>query len=162
MGAEVLERLKSEEFAAEALFLSTASALRRFLAGRNEVAAITEGLRQGAIGDDTIRGFVSVLMRDLRYGERFPHEFPLAALAVALELRPTDFAEEFLHDLSALRLSEMSLCIRVARECLSYRMRWLSRNTAKRFELTDLWENMPFSVDVAPSNWSGSRTEVIA
>ena len=154
MAVEVLERLKSDEFAAEALFLSTASALRRFLAGRDVVAAIREALRQGAITDDTLRGFVSVLMRDLRYGERFPHELPLAAVAVALELRSTDFAEEFLYDLAALRLSEMSLCIRVARECVRQRM-LISRNTAKHFDVGPRHLDIPFSVAPAPN---GSRS----
>ena len=152
MAVGILERLKSDEFAAEALFVSTASALRRFLAGRDEVAAIREGLRQGAIGDDTIRSFVSVLMRDLRYGERFPHELPLAALAVALELRSTDFADEFLHDLSALRLSEMSICIRVARECVRQRM-LITQNVAKHFGARHF--SIPFSVAAAPN---GSRS----
>jgi len=126
MSIQVLEQLKSEEFALSIGFLSTPCALRRFLHRSEEVAATRRALREGAIADDTIREFVSLLMRDLRYGERFPHELPLAALAVALELRPTDFAEELLRDLSALRLAEMGLCIRVARECLSHRKRRLA------------------------------------
>ena len=46
----------------------------------------------------------------------------LAALAVVLERRTTEFAEEFLLDLAKLKLAEMPLCIRVARECVKHRM----------------------------------------
>ena len=52
---------------------------------------------------------------------RLPNSLALAALAVILEHRATDFAEEFLHDLSRLRLSELSAAIYVARECLKNR-----------------------------------------
>ena len=48
-------------------------------------------------------------------------ELALAALAVAVERRPTDFAEEFLHDLARPQIAEMGLAIRVARECLRHR-----------------------------------------
>ena len=90
MTVELLERLKSDAFAAEAVFLSTPSALRRFLVGTTEVAAIKQALRQGGITEDSLRRFVADLMTDLRRGERFPHELPLAALAVVLERRPTE------------------------------------------------------------------------
>ena len=154
MSVELLERLKSDAFAAEAVFLSTPGALRRVLVGTSEVRAVKQALRQGAITEDSLRRFVADLMTDLRRGERFPHEMALAAVAVVLEMRPTDFADEFLHDLSALRLSEMSLCIRVARECLQHRLR-LARINGKKFDLGPAYVDIPFSVAPAPN---GSRS----
>jgi hypothetical protein len=59
-------------------------------------------------------------MNDLRRGECFPHDLALAALAVALEYRPTPFAKEYLRDLSRLRLAEMSTSVRLAQECLAH------------------------------------------
>lgn len=154
MSIELLERLKSDAFAAEAVFLSTPGALRRFLVGRREVGLAKQALTQGAITEDSLRRFVADLMSDLRRGERFPHEMALAALAVVLEMRPTEFAEEFLHDLSRLRLAEMSLCIRVARECLKHRPQ-LARTNSKEFDLATGDIDIPFSVAPGPN---GSRS----
>jgi hypothetical protein len=145
MTVQVLERLKSEEFALSAGFLSTAGSLRRFLQRTEEVTAIRESLSQGAITDGTLRSFVSDLMGDFRRGERFAHELALAALGAVLEMRPTEFADEFLHDLSALRLSEMSLCIRVARECLKHRVS-LAQNRGTVLNLGPLDGPPAFSV----------------
>ena len=152
MSVELLERLKSDAFAAEAVFFSTAGALRRILVGTSEVGAVKQALRQGAITEDSLRRFVADLMTDLRRGERFPHEVALAALAVVLEMRPTEFADEFLHDLSALRLSEMSLCIRVARECLKHRVS-LSQNRGRIFDLGPVDERLAFSVRALPRTY---------
>ncbi len=152
MSIRVLERLKSDEFALSVGFLCTAGPLRRFLRKTEDVAGIQRALRQGAITEETIRSFVSDLMSDLRRGERFPHELPLAALAVVLEMRSTEFAEEFLHDLSRLRLAEMSLCIRVARECLRHRVS-LPQNSGKVFVLGPLDGGLAFSVRALPRTY---------
>ncbi len=154
MSIHVLERLKSGEFALSVGFLSTPGPLRRFVRKTKEVERVQLALSQGAITEETIRSFVSDLMSDLHRGERFPHELPLAALAVVLETRPTGFAEEFLHDLSRLRLAEMSLCIRVARECLKHRPQ-LARTNSKQFDLGTRYGDIPFSVALAPN---GSRS----
>jgi hypothetical protein len=135
MTARVLEQLHSEGFLLSLAFVSTPGPLRRVLSRRQEVRMVREALRQGAITEATIRRFVSDLMRDFRPGKQFLHELPLAALAVAMETRATDFAEEFLHDLSRLRSAEMGLCIRVARECLKRRTS-VPGNTAKTFSLS--------------------------
>jgi hypothetical protein len=121
MCRSLFERLTSDEFAISAGSISTPEALRRFLLRSKEVREIRESLRQGAITEETVREFVSSLMRAFHVGQRFVHEMALAALAVALERRPTDFAEEFLHDLSRLKLAELCLCLRVARVCIQER-----------------------------------------
>ncbi len=132
MCQKLLDELTSESFILSAGFLSAPRALRRFLLQAKEIRDLRETLRRGAIGDDTIRGFVSSLMAGFRVGCRFEHELALAALAVVLEKRPTRFAEEFLHDLAKLRLAEMPLAIRIARECLSQRTT-MTRNKRRNF-----------------------------
>ena len=58
------------------------------------------------------------------------NETGLAALAVALETCPHEYAEQYLHDLAKLRLAEVGTAIRVARECL--RERYLRPRTETR------------------------------
>lgn len=94
----------SEDFVLSLAFLSTPGPLRRALSRTQEVHAVREALVQGAITEDTIGRFVSDLTEDFHRGKQFLHEIPLAALAVAVETRATDFADEFLKDLSRLRL----------------------------------------------------------
>lgn len=132
MGTSVLRDLLSEEFDVSAGFLGTPTGLYRFLHRRQEVSAVREALRQGALTEGTIRRFAVSLLDDLHPGTRFSHELAISALAVALESRPTDFAEEFLRDLARLKIAEMSLSIRVARECRKHRME-MSRTKGRRF-----------------------------
>lgn len=134
MSASLLEELAAEEFAIRLAFLSTPSALRACLRKTPEVNEVIQALGQGVITEEGIRAFVSVLLEDLRVGERLPHEIAIAALAVALETRPTNFAEEFLRDLSSLRLAEMGLAIRVANECRKRRVS-IAQHTSRDFDL---------------------------
>lgn len=146
MSTGVLEQLKSEGFALSIGFLSTPNAVRRFLARRNEVLAVKEALKQGAVTEAGIRRFVSSIVQGLQVGKRLPNELALTALAVVLETRPTDFAEEFLHDLSRLELAELSLCIRVARECLRHRTT-IARNKTKAFSPWKAESPVPFRLE---------------
>jgi len=153
MGIDVLERLESDELAVEVGFVDTPEVLRKALLRTKQVSAVREALRQEAITDDSVRRFVNSLLRDLRVGERFAHELAIAALAVALERWSTKFADEFLYDLSRLRLAEMSICIRVARQCSKNRV----HNTCRPF----LWkgngeEAPPFSIGDSPEFLSQS------
>jgi hypothetical protein len=118
MTSPLLERLKSDEFQVPLAFIATAPALRRALRRRQEVQEIVAALTAKVIAEESLREFTNGLLRDLKPGEKFPHELAVSALAVALEGRPTAFADEFLHDLANLHLAEMSMSIRVARECL--------------------------------------------
>lgn len=144
MSACVLKQLMSEDFVLSLAFLSTPGPLRRALSRTQEVHAVREALVQGAITEDTIGRFVSDLTEDFHRGKQFLHEIPLAALAVAVETRATDFADEFLKDLSRLRLAEMGLCIRVARECLK-RRGWLAANKHRSFHLSRAEDATPVS-----------------
>jgi hypothetical protein len=130
----LLSDLTSDDFVVAAGMFAAPNALRRFLLRRPEIADIRNGLRDGAITEATIRDFVATLMKDFQPGKRFENELALAALAVALEKRPTDFAEEFLLDLAKLKLAEIPLCIRVARECLKQRI-FVSQNIYRVFSV---------------------------
>jgi hypothetical protein len=132
MCRSLYERLISDEFVLLAGLISTPEALRRFLVRSEMVHDIRESLRRGSITEDSIREFVSSLMKGFHVGSRFEHEMALAALAVAIERRSTRFAEGFLSDLASLKLVEMPLCIRVARECLRQRAA-ITRNARKDF-----------------------------
>jgi hypothetical protein len=121
MTGDVLSELVSEGFLLEVGFLSTAGSVRRFLARSRVVADIRKALRDGTLTERDLRHFVTFLMHDLRAGERFEHEMAVAAIAVALERRATAFAEEYLGELARVKVAEMCLCSRVARECLKHR-----------------------------------------
>jgi hypothetical protein len=156
MCQKLLDELKSESFVLSAGFLSTPRAVRRFLSQAKEIRELREALRKGSIAEETIREFVSSLMAGFRVGQRFEHELALAGLAVVLERRPTEFAEEFLHDLATLRLAEMPLSIRVARECLTQRTT-MTRNKGRDFR-PPAWARFVFQP--IKVGWRGPRTKV--
>ena len=153
MCRKLFEALTSDAFVLSAGLISTPEALRRFLLRSEMVNDIRESLRRGSITEDSIREFVSSLMKGFHVGSRFEHEMALAALAVALERRPTDFAEEFLLDLAKLKLAEMPLCVRVARECLKNRMA-MTQNSSKDFFPWKLPNR--FHLRQMGSSWLGS------
>jgi hypothetical protein len=121
MSYELLERLKAEDFAVSVGFLLPPRALRSQLHARSEVQDVSAALANGGLKEHAVREFVTSLLAGLCNGERFPHDLTLAALAVALEARPTEFAREYLQDLADLDVAEMSSSIHVARECLKQR-----------------------------------------
>jgi hypothetical protein len=116
-------RLCSDEFIFSIGFLHTPSSVRKRLLESPTVRELSSVLRFGGITEELIRSFVSFATNGLVVGRRLPSDLALAAIAVALELRPTEFAEEYLHDLARIRLPfpEMGVSIRVARECLKLR-----------------------------------------
>lgn len=120
MNTELLERLKTEDFAVSVGFLVPPLALRARLQAAQEVQNAISALAQGNLTEDAIRAFVSTLMGDLHPGQRFAHDLAVAALAVVLESSPTDFARATLQELADLQLAEMTTSIRVARECLKH------------------------------------------
>ena len=130
-----MEHLKSEDFAVEVGFLLPSPALRCRLLATKEVAEVIAALVGGTLTEETIRSFVSPLMKDLRPGHIFPHDLALAALAVVLETQTTEFAQEYLHDLAGLELAEMSTSIRIAKQCLLQRQRFHPLNHLPKVDL---------------------------
>jgi hypothetical protein len=131
-----LENLRTDEFAARYSLLSSPRAVHRALQRSKAVEHVRLALCRGEITEDAIRDFTAELLRRLDYGRRHPHEFALAALAVALESRSTPFAEELVMDLARLELAEIPMAIRVARESCNERLN-LPANKTKVFTLPD-------------------------
>lgn len=131
MNSKVLDALKSEQFEVEIGQFMPAAALRKKLVSLAEVRQLVAMLGAGSLSDQSIRQFVSNLMRDYRPGQRFDYDAALAAIAVALERRASDFAEEYLCDLARLSNADMPISIRVARECLRYRAASVTRDQVK-------------------------------
>src|SRR5437660_1268307 len=77
-------------------FLLPPAALRTALQRSRAVGEITTALRRGEISEEMVRIFVNSLASEYQEGKRLPGDLALAALAVALEHIPTDYAEEFL------------------------------------------------------------------
>jgi hypothetical protein len=117
----VLKRLLSDDLLVIAGTISGATALRQFLASRNEVQKVADALKNGSVTDDSLRRFTDELLKDLRHGELFRHDLVLAAIAVVFERWFTPFADEYLHGLAGLEASEMPYGPRVAREVLASR-----------------------------------------
>src|SRR5687768_8742705 len=102
--------LTTDEFIASIGAVSSPKALRKHLMQCAEVQAVRKALADGLITEATIERFTDELMDDFVRGTHFPHELALAALAVALETRHTDFAENYLLDLARLmKIAEVHL-----------------------------------------------------
>jgi hypothetical protein len=117
----LLDYLASDHFDDSVGFILPPAALRLRLRQLPRVRAVAAALRRSEITEAMIRDFAGALAMEFRKGQRLPGDLALAALAVVLEHWPTDFAEEYLCDLSSLHLAEMGTSIRVARECLKAR-----------------------------------------
>jgi hypothetical protein len=116
-----LHALASDAFAVEIGFLLPSRALRIRLRRAAAVQRVELAVRLGAIGEADVRAFAAEMVRSFRPGSLLPGELALAALAVALESCPQDFAEEYICHLAKLKLSEMATAIRVAKGCLTAR-----------------------------------------
>lgn len=157
---ESLEFLRSDEFDGS-FAISTPQGLRRALARSPAVRAVRRDLSEGTITEATVRDFVGSLMRELKLGEHFLHDTALAAICVVLEPRATDFAEEFLHDLARLRLSELMMSVRVARECLKARMS-LTRNRSRCLSLMPSQSLSGRATFLAPRRLPSTETRQLA
>lgn len=127
---ELLERLLEPEWEADYV-ASTAEALRVLLRRSPEVHEIRKAYDAGAVTAATLRQFVQQLFT-ASSADSMPHEHALAAIAVVLEDRFTDFSEEYLVDLARVRTARLAMASRVARVCLRKRLRY-ARFDAKYF-----------------------------
>jgi len=118
----VLENLRTDEFAVRFSLVSNLRAVHRALQRSKEVEELRSALCTGEVTEETLSVFTTSLLKDFEGGKRFPHELALAAVAVALETRPTPFAEEFVLDLARLELAELPIAIRVARKACQERL----------------------------------------
>jgi hypothetical protein len=115
-----LQELLSDEFQASIGVVGSPEGLRRCLLKSGFVAAIRDVLWTGQLTEASIERFVAALMKDFQRGIQFPHELPMAAIAVALESRKTKFSEDYLIDLARLKkIAEMDVAPRLAAICLN-------------------------------------------
>ena len=115
---KLLNDLTSIDFYVSLGSVSSAHALRRCLRRTNQVEQLELALRRNVVTEENIRAFVAELMRHFKRGKQFPHEIALAVVAVCLEARYTDFADEFLLELAKLdAYAEFALSPKVAKIC---------------------------------------------
>ena len=127
----VLDALENDDLQSKASMISTSEALTKFLQRRIEVGELRGAVASGQVSVNMLREFVSRRLSSFEVGKRFPHEVSLAAIAVALERNPSEFAEEYISDLAGLEIRELPLAIRVGRFVLSRRRDLLSGLTQK-------------------------------
>lgn len=113
-----LQAILADEFHIAYGLVANAASLWRLLKKSPEVAKVRHALSSGELTDESIRHFVSQLIRDFQPQRLFPYDLTLAAVAVAVAPRSTSFVDEFLSSLSALNLRELPMAPRVVRHCL--------------------------------------------
>jgi len=114
----LLEHLRSDDFLYHRSFLIILppSSMRHVLQGSSFVQDINNAVKSGEITESDIREFATSI--NVKRGELCSDDLALAALAVALEDVETDFAHEYINDLAALNICEISTGKYVAREIL--------------------------------------------
>ena len=117
----LLRQLLDDEFVISLGYVLPPAAMRLVLRRHPLVKKIRLAIRHGALAESDVTSFAADVTAPFQPGARLPGDLALAALAVALEDLPADFAEEYLYKLAGLRLAEMTNSIRVARECLVQR-----------------------------------------
>lgn len=116
-------------------FIVNRYALREALDRSSEVRDLREAFQTGAVTAQEIRNFVSNILFNLKYGEIFEGDLFLAAVSVALEQFPHNFAEEFVHELASLSLVELPISIDIAKISQDVRLK-LIKNHSKTIILS--------------------------
>lgn len=138
---KVIRNLESSQIAQLTEIIGTPEGLRKALRKHDYVIAIRRAINEGAITPEYITKYVSDLFSGFKKGLLFPHEHVLSAFAVALETSPLEIAEDYLLDLSKLRIMEMPISPRVARICLLNRFERINPLTCKTLKVTTISEN---------------------
>lgn len=113
--------LFSDEFINPFAMLGTIEAVRTHLRFSPIVRRFRHRWHAGEITEGSIRGFIERLNSKYKPGERFVGEPALCAIAVLLEGDPTEFAEDYLRQLSQAQSPEIAIARRVAGLCLARR-----------------------------------------
>lgn len=133
-----LELLTSSDFLLDLWHIATPPALYRALNRSPQVAAIRQALASGQLTEDAIRRFSDNLTGSIKVGSPFEHDVAIAAIAVALQDRATTFADDYLRALANLKLAEMPMSIRVARECLKKRESMTMTSKTERILMSEV------------------------
>ena len=115
---KVLEKIKTEEFITDLGYQLPARPMYKLLSGCPETLKIREGYQNGSISESEIKDFVQGLLKEFKFDEKFYYDLTLATIAIALEKCYTDFANEYLYDLSKLELTELKIASDIAKVCL--------------------------------------------
>lgn len=114
----LLDAIQPDKIEVEWWALGFAQAFRSFLEKQDRVLKIREGYRRGDLTVDQVREFVETILQiHFKKGFQFWGERTLSALVVALEPIRDNFTDEFINDLAALNIAEITLANRVARLC---------------------------------------------
>ncbi|MCH7807985.1 MAG: hypothetical protein IIB60_02065 [Planctomycetes bacterium] len=148
MSTESLETLISPDFEA-GIVASAPNVLRLLLLRTAEVERLRRDYDAGHVTDDDIRSFVTCLLQQNATALVFPYETAIAAIAVMLEPRFSEFTDEFLIDLARVRTRRFAMASRVARICLSCRSHLPKANKRSFRVSTSCAEPVSF-VDVSP------------
>jgi hypothetical protein len=114
-----LRELCSLDYRRKVAFVSTPAALREMILSTQKFRSLSCDFMEGRLTEAMIEEFVNGLFQQFHQGEQFAHEEVVATIVVLLERHPVSFAKKFLQDLAALRSSEMTIAVAVAREALA-------------------------------------------
>lgn len=131
----MLDALTNEDIADLAMVVATPEALATLLKRRHEVIEVRRAFDRGSITSDEVRHFISHTLGRFEAQKKFAGDIILSALAVALETNASEFAEEYLQELSRLKLRELPMSSRVANAALRSRGKVLSSKTTRKFRL---------------------------
>lgn len=130
-----LSSLLKDEFLLRVSSVSTGQGLFDFLVASQEVKDLRTEIQQESIGSTEVAEFVRQTLASLKSGQRFSYDAALAALTVALDLSPRDFASTLIDELSALRIREIPLAPRVASLVKARRQRHLAKQTVRVYQI---------------------------
>ena len=120
MRKNALHNLTSAEFVASLGATSSPVGLRRALQKNETVQVLKTAIWQGEVSEKAMQAFAEMLTAKFKPGKYFTYETALAAIAVAIESRKTDFTEHYLLDLARIDIEEMPMAPRVAQLCYKH------------------------------------------
>ena len=129
---DILNALSSDAILELGMAVSTPEGLATLLKRRPEVLELRRALDQGSITPEHLRQFAASVFQRFEAGKRFYADVTFCALAMAMETYATTFAEEYLRELSGLRIAEMPMSAKVAKIALHARARLLSGTIVNR------------------------------
>ena len=118
----ILERIKSTDYIFSLGVQLPPKAMYKILKNENETNILRILYQSNALTDIEIKEFVNDLLKEFRYGEKYFYDLTLASIAVALEDCYTNFADEYISDLSKLSQTELKTSTEIAKICIEKRL----------------------------------------
>ena len=114
----VLKSLATDEFLRISEFTLNPESLYSTLSRNPAVLETRRAVLAGEIGDEDVADFVARLIAGKPAGSIFEYDTTLAALAVALETVPEQWAHEYISGLASMEAPELPKSPKVARICI--------------------------------------------